>query len=126
MLVKVVRKTQLACSVWSGVRPAAISSPSFLISPALAKCKEKPVEGAGVTGTSRSLVLRWNSVSSIVARPLASVASKPASISRVRSGWMFASPAPLFVTVQRDGALVRVLLERRHDRALIDVLLTGQ
>ena len=93
MLVKVVRKTQLACSVWSGVRPAAISSPSFLISPALAKCKEKPVEGAGVTGTSRSLVLRWNSVSSMVARPLASVASKPASISRVRSGWMFASPA---------------------------------
>src|SRR5205823_5618872 len=33
---------------------------------------------------------------------------------------------PLLVTVQGDGALMRVLLERRHDRALIYVLLTGQ
>ncbi len=56
-------------------------------------CSENPVEGAGVTGTSRSLVRRRYSVTSMVARPLSKLASTPASISNVRSGLMVAVPA---------------------------------
>src|SRR2546426_7185920 len=61
MLVNVVRNNQSKCSRCTGVIPAATSIPSFLILPPFRNCKPYPDDGGGVTGTSRSLVRRWNS-----------------------------------------------------------------
>src|SRR2546427_9710258 len=86
MLVNVVRNSQSKCSRRIGVMPSPTSSPSFLIFPPLMNWSENPVDGAGVTGTSKSLVRRWNSVTSSVARPLSSVASAPPERTREIEG----------------------------------------
>ena len=93
-LKNVVRKSQFTSRDWIGEMVSDASMPRFRSLLSELKIRVScPELGASVCSSSRSLMLRWYTEKLTSARPPASCASNPASISVCRSGLMNGSPA---------------------------------